>query len=188
MMSRLGHRLQCWAALACALCATAGAEPAPGAAPRADHIVLVIEENKPYAGIIGSADAPYINRLAARGALFTNSFGVAHPSQPNYLALFSGSTHGVPDDRCPLELSGPNLAAALADRGADFAIFSESLPAPGERVCFADGHRYARKHNPIAEWPELGGSARVNRTFAQFPVDYAPVSYTHLTLPTIYSV
>ena len=63
--------------------------------PRPDHIVMVIEENHSYSQIIDSSDAPYINRLAAQGAVFTQSFGVTYPSQPNYLALFSGLT-------CPL--------------------------------------------------------------------------------------
>jgi hypothetical protein len=51
-----------------------------------------------YSQIIGNSNAPYINSLATSGALFTNSFAVTHPSQPNYLALFSGSTQGVTDD------------------------------------------------------------------------------------------
>ena len=63
--------------------------------PRPDHIVMVIEENHSYSQIIDSPDAPYINSLAARGAVFTQSFGVTYPSQPNYLALFSGSTQGI---------------------------------------------------------------------------------------------
>ncbi|MBU1775992.1 MAG: alkaline phosphatase family protein, partial [Gammaproteobacteria bacterium] len=63
--------------------------------PRPDHIVIVIEENKSFAQIIGNEDAPYINELARRGALFTQSYGITHPSQPNYLALFSGSTRGI---------------------------------------------------------------------------------------------
>ena len=67
--------------------------------PRPDHIVIVIEENKSYKQIIGNQDAPYINHLANEGAMFTNSFAVSHPSQPNYLALFSGSTYGVQDDQ-----------------------------------------------------------------------------------------
>ena len=65
------------------------------------HIVVVIDENHSYSEIIGSSDAPYINSLATEGALFTQSFAVAHPSQPNYLALFSGSTHGITNDSCP---------------------------------------------------------------------------------------
>src|SRR5438105_2474857 len=62
----------------------------PGVASPA-HVVIVIEENRSYSEIIGSSSAPYINSLASQGALFTQSFAVTHPSEPNYLAFFSGS-------------------------------------------------------------------------------------------------
>ena len=65
---------------------------------RPAHVVVVIEENHGYERIIGNPDAAFINELAADGALLTNSHGIQHPSQPNYLALFSGSTQGVTDD------------------------------------------------------------------------------------------
>jgi len=68
--------------------------------PQYDHVVVVIEENHAYHEIIGSANAPYINELAKGGVLFSNSHGIGHPSQPNYLALFSGSTQGVTSDEC----------------------------------------------------------------------------------------
>jgi arylsulfatase A-like enzyme len=42
-----------------------------------------------------SPHAPYLNKLAARGTSLAQSYGVTHPSQPTYLALFSGSTHGI---------------------------------------------------------------------------------------------
>ncbi|MGB7755497.1 MAG: hypothetical protein WBL23_05495, partial [Salinisphaera sp.] len=38
---------------------------------------------------------------AADGALFQRAYGVTHPSEPNYLALFSGSLQGVRSDSCP---------------------------------------------------------------------------------------
>jgi hypothetical protein len=63
------------------------------------HVVVVVFENKAYRQLAGSGDAPYLNELMGRSAVFTNAHGVAHPSQPNYLALFSGSTQGVTDDR-----------------------------------------------------------------------------------------
>jgi len=66
--------------------AVAASIPAPA------HVIVVMEENHGYAEIIGSGQAPYINTLATQGALFTNSFAITHPSQPNYLALFSGSS------------------------------------------------------------------------------------------------
>src|SRR3954451_505129 len=57
---------------------------AHGALPTPGHVVIVIEENKAYGDIIGSADAPYINALAGRGALLTSFYASHHPSQPNY--------------------------------------------------------------------------------------------------------
>ena len=61
-----------------------------------DHVVIVIEENHAFASIIGSSSAPYINSLAQQGALFTQSFAVEHPSQPNYLDIFSGRIRESP--------------------------------------------------------------------------------------------
>src|SRR5690349_12741575 len=93
----------------------------PGSVVRPDHVVVVIEENKGYADVIGNAAAPYLNGLAAQGALFDHSFAVAHPSQPNYLALFSGSTQGITDDSCPHTFPGPNLASQLIEAGLSFS-------------------------------------------------------------------
>src|SRR6476620_3448910 len=69
--------------------------------PRPDHVVVVVMENRGYSDIVGSASAPYINSLARSSASFTRSHAITHPSQPNYLALFSGSTQGVTDDSTP---------------------------------------------------------------------------------------
>jgi phosphatidylinositol-3-phosphatase len=63
--------------------------------PRPNHIVIVFEEDRSFRQVIGNKKVPYINSLAQRGALFTNSFGITHPSLPNYIAFFSGSTHRV---------------------------------------------------------------------------------------------
>src|SRR5947209_19995410 len=70
--------------------------------PPPDHIVIVTEENHTYDTLFGSSQArrqiPSLASIAAQGALFTNSFAVAHPSQPNYLALFAGTTQGITTD------------------------------------------------------------------------------------------
>jgi len=77
-------------------------KPEPSSPPdvRVDHLVVVVEENHSYEQIVDTNDAPYLRSLIRRGALFTDAHGVTHPSQPNYLALFSGSTQGVKDDSC----------------------------------------------------------------------------------------
>ena len=70
-------------------------------------------ENHAYSEILGQPDAPYLNSLARSGAVLTQSYAVTHPSEPNYLALFSGSTQGLSDDSCPHTFDCPNLAVAL---------------------------------------------------------------------------
>lgn len=149
--------------------------------PRPDHVVIVVEENKSYSQIIGNAAAPYINALANDGALFTQSFGVTHPSQPNYLALFSGTTHGIIDNRCPLSLSGDNLATELIRKGLSFAIYSESMPSAGYTGCVF-GH-YVRKHNPVANWPWKNTTPQMNLPFDMFPSDYSKLPTVSIVVP-----
>jgi acid phosphatase len=149
--------------------------------PRPDHVVIVIEENKAFDAIIGSANAPYINSLAEQGALFISSFALTHPSQPNYLGLFSGSTHGIGDDSCPHHLSGPNLASELFDAGFAFAGYSESMPAPGYRGC--DTGNYARKHNPWVNFDNVPASA--NLTLAEFPANFAELPTVSIVVPNL---
>lgn len=136
--------------------------------PRPDHILIVIEENKSFSQIIGNPDAPYINALAQRGALFTNAHGVTHPSQPNYLALFNGTTRGIGSNTCPLDLSGDNLASALLAKGLSFISYSESMPKAGYEGCRYGP--YMRKHNPVANWKELSA---LNQPLTAMPQDFA---------------
>jgi hypothetical protein len=108
--------------------------------PRPDHVVVVMLENEQRSSIIGSRHAPYLNRLAARGANLTHSYGLTHPSQPNYLALFSGSTQGVTSDACPQRFpKTENLGHQLRAAGFSFAGYAESLP----KVGFPDARRVA---------------------------------------------
>ena len=150
-----------------------------GTLPRPDHVVIVIEENRAYGQIIGNVDdAPYINALARRGMLFTHSYGVTHPSQPNYLALFTGSTYDITSDVCPLELSGANLADSLRQRGLSFALYSESLPAAGAKDCIYGGYR--RKHNPVADWQGLG---MANLPLSAFQHDFSKLPAVSWVVP-----
>ena len=152
-----------------------------GELPRPDHIVIVIEENKSFNQVIGYREAPYINELAKRGALFTQSYGITHPSQPNYLALFSGSTRGIGSDACPLALSGDNLATQLQAKGLSFTSYSESMPQAGYDGCIYGAYR--RKHNPAADWKDLSAN---NQPFSAFPADYAQLPTVAFVVPAFF--
>ncbi|KDF02000.1 acid phosphatase [Mycolicibacterium aromaticivorans JS19b1 = JCM 16368] len=137
--------------------------------PHYDHVVIVVEENHAASQIIGNKSAPFINTLAANGALMTQAFAVAHPSEPNYLALFAGNTFGVDSDACPLTLGPePNLAAELIASRYSFGGFAEDLPAVGSTVCGAG--KYARKHAPWVNFSNVAPAASMPFTsFAAGP-------------------
>jgi acid phosphatase len=144
----------------------------------------VIEENHSYSQIIESPDAPYINSLAAQGAVFTQSFGVTYPSQPNYLALFSGSTQDTPDNSCPHTFTTPNLGHALLEAGLTFAGYSEDLPSVGSLIC--DVGLYARRHNPWVNWQDSvtnGLPATTNLPMASFSTDYTKLPTVSVIVP-----
>ncbi|MBK9161875.1 MAG: acid phosphatase [Nitrosomonadales bacterium] len=150
--------------------------------PRPDHVVVVIEENRGYAQIMDKRNSDsYIHKLAKQGALFTNSYGIMHPSQPNYLALFSGSTQGVTSNACPLRFDGDNLATVLRKNGLSFASYAESLPATGDLSCMSGA--YQRKHNPLANWQGASTPAELNRRFADFPQDFDKLPTVSFVIP-----
>jgi hypothetical protein len=133
-----------------------------------------MEENHSYSQIIGSSQGPYINSLAAEGASFTNSHAIMHPSQPNYLALFSGSTQGVTSDACPQTFSVVNLATELIAANLTFTGYSEGLPSAGSEAC--NSGVYARKHVPWTDFTNVPASD--NLPFTSWPTNFAD-------LPTI---
>ena len=152
--------------------------------PRPDHVVVVIEENRGYSQIMDMRNSKsYFHSLARRGVLFTQSYGVTHPSQPNYLALFSGSTQGITNNSCPHTFDSASLASSLLDKGLSFATYSESLPATGDLTCGSG--TYQRKHNPVTNWQGKRVPAELNRRFADFPADFAKLPTVSFVIPDL---
>ncbi|MDJ0379912.1 alkaline phosphatase family protein [Streptomyces sp. G-G2] len=168
-----------WTSLGPAQSAHAAALPAP------DHVVVVVFENHAYNQVIGSSSAPYINSLATGGANLTQSFGVTHPSQPNYMQLFSGSHQGVTDDSCytPGFSSAPNLASELLAAGKTWGSYNETLPSQGSTTCSSG--KYARKHNPWFAFSNVPTSTA--KTMAQFPTDYTTLPKVSFVVPNLCS-
>ncbi|HEY8869123.1 MAG TPA: alkaline phosphatase family protein [Candidatus Limnocylindrales bacterium] len=119
-------------------------------------------ENHEFGSIVGNPSAPYINSLIARYGLATAYSAVAHPSEPNYLALFSGSTQGVTDDGVYVFRSS-NLADQLEASGKSWRVFAENVSGG----CFtgataaggADGPgSYARKHEPAISFADIAAN------------------------------
>ncbi len=149
--------------------------------PTPAHVVIVVEENRSQANIIGNKSAPFINALAANGAMMAQSFAETHPSEPNYLALFAGSTLGVTEDVCPVDGGNvPNLASELLAASYTFIGFAEGLPAVGSTVCSAG--KYARKHVPWANFSNVPPANSV--PFSAFPMgNYASLPTVSFVIP-----
>ena len=63
-----------------------------------DHVLIIMFENQ-YRSYVMQNE--YMRNLAAQGIELTNSFGVMHPSQTNYISSISGELCGVTDDNQP---------------------------------------------------------------------------------------
>jgi phosphatidylinositol-3-phosphatase len=139
--------------------AIASSSPArPRPVPRLQHVVVVVFENEERGSVVGSADAPTINALANRYAEATQYHAVAHPSLPNYLALISGSTHGVTDDCTTCAQRGPTIGSQLTKAGVSWGAYAEGYPSSS---------RFAKKHVPFLYFP--GGAKDVHPLTALNP-------------------
>ncbi|HLI22424.1 MAG TPA: alkaline phosphatase family protein [Stellaceae bacterium] len=136
--------------------------------PEPDHVVVVMMENHSYDQIMdGGSQTAFLRALAAQGANFANAFAITHPSEPNYFALFSGSTQGIRDDGYH-SYNVPTLAGVLIAAHKSFIGYVE----PGS----------PRKHNP---WESFADSQGVERSLAQFPTDFAALPTVSFVIPDL---
>ena len=155
-----------------------------------DHVLVLMLENHSYLEIKDSTKAPYINSLLidSFAAAFTQSFALTHPSQPNYIMLFSGSNQGVTDDNVPsvLPFKTPNLGSSLLQKGFTFVAYSEDLPSVG--YTGATSGSYARKHCPWVNWqgsPTNGIPSNLNQPFNAFPKDFTKLPTLSFVIPNL---
>lgn len=141
--------------------AAAPREPRAAAPDEAEstgpHTVVVVLENHEFDEVIGNPEAPFLNRLARRGALATRYYAIAHPSLPNYLAMLAGSTFGITNDCTNCAVSGPDLAGQLSDAGISWRAYMAGMPRP----CFTGAQHdlYVKRHNPFMYFPEISSNA-----------------------------
>ena len=130
--------------------------PLSTAAPHFDHVVVIIEENKPRGTIIGSSAAPYINSLARHYAYAIRYYAVTNPSLPNYIALTSGTAAGITNDCSPPSITCQanvmNIADRLEQAHKAWKLYAESMP----RACdLYNLGGYAVRHNPFTYYPDI---------------------------------
>ena len=165
------------------------------APPRYDHVVVVVEENHTPGQIIGdTVNCPYITQLAQGGVTFASMWAITHPSQPNYLHVYSGSAQGIIDDALitTYPFTSANLGAEIIAAGFTFRGYSEYLIAVGDAAydphtaTDPPGTKYRRKHNPWANWQGTGTNQIppiANNIFANFPVDFTQLPTVSFVVP-----
>jgi hypothetical protein len=122
-------------------------------------VFTIVMENHSEDQILGSEDAPYINSLAAMGAVAAGYHDAyVHPSEPNYLWMVAGENFGILNDDDP----GPghtidarsHLVDQLEPAGLTWRAYEESMGQP----CGLVSHdTYAAKHDPFVYFSDVNG-------------------------------
>jgi hypothetical protein len=142
---RAAAMLACLGTLAVAAAVAATAPAGAGAAT--SRVAVIVMENKEAGDVLSDPSSRYVNALARRYGQATRSYAIRHPSLPNYLALTSGSTHGITSDCTDCHVDAPNIADQLERAHRSWKGYMEGLPAPCSTV--AGQGRYAKKHDPF---------------------------------------
>jgi hypothetical protein len=114
---------------------------------RPSKLLVVVMEN--HSASSAADGMPTLAAAAARYGSATQSFGLTHPSLPNYLAIAGGSTFGVQDDNLPVahQLSGPSVFGQVLAARKVAKTYAEGMTSNCQ---LRPSGRYAVKHNP---WP-----------------------------------
>ena len=149
-------------ALSLSACGTAAfTGPAPMAdlgrpMMRPDRVAVLVLENRSYEEVIGSAGAPYINRLAHTGALATRYYAITHPSLPNYIALTGGAELGITNDCAVCEVTGGrNIVGQLDASGHTWKAYFDGIDSnrwPGQST-----NKYNPHYNPFLYYESVRG-------------------------------
>src|SRR4051812_44209837 len=87
-------------------------------------VFIIVLENADYDRALKQ---PFLHQLSKQGALLTNYFAITHPSQPNYIALISGSTFGINSDK-DVNLTGNHIGDLLEAKGLNWKVYAEGYP------------------------------------------------------------
>lgn len=131
------------------------------AEPWSGTVFTIVMENHSQGQILGATSAPYINALAAQGAVaagYHDSY--VHPSEPNYIWMVAGENFGILNDNDPAASKSIDSQSHLADQienaGLTWKSYQESMGAP----CGLTSHgTYAVKHNPFAYFADINGAS-----------------------------
>jgi phospholipase C len=96
-------------------------------------------------------------RLANAYGSATNFYAERHPSEPNYVAISSGSTYGIKDDNSfsVNSVDAPNIATQLEAHGLTWGGYFGGYNPANPLEVRNNTTGYAAKHNPFINFSNL---------------------------------
>lgn len=139
-------------------------------------VVVVLENTDPD----DAERLPFLSRLASEGARLDQYYAIAHPSQPNYLAVAAGSTWGVDNDNV-VTLDVPHLGDLLEKAHLDWRVYAEHYPGHCSLVSATEDLLYVRRHVPFLEFANVQrNAARCNARIVNATVFEADIATGNL--------
>ncbi|KAJ3076242.1 hypothetical protein HDU98_004855 [Podochytrium sp. JEL0797] len=139
--------------------------------------MVIVLENEDAQAVLAD---PYLGgNLASRGYLMTNYNGVAHPSQPNYIAMVSGSTNGCTNDN-NINIKTKSVADLLEAKGLSWKNYAEGYP--GSCSLGSSYTTYYRKHVPFISFTNI--QTQATRCAKIVPASQLTKDIASGTLPT----
>lgn len=141
--------------------------------PPSSHVFIVLEENHSYSSVIGNSAMPYLNSLASKYGLATQSYANTHPSIGNYFELTAGDLITTANDSLCNSITQDNIVRHLLTAGKTWKAYAQSLPSVGYMGCSA--YPYVRRHNPLSYFSDVANSSEKNNLvpFTAFAGDLA---------------
>lgn len=141
------------------------------------HVVIVVEENSDYSGVVGNnSTMPYLKSLIDGYGLATQYYANTHPSIGNYQMLVTGQVLTNDDNQTPesFPISADNIVRQLSAAGKTWKAYAEDLPSVG----YIGGNtgNYAARHVPLAYLTDVQDSTTTRQglvPFTQFATDLA---------------
>jgi hypothetical protein len=119
--------------------------PVATTVPRITKVMVVMVENHSLSQM--KTGMPKTFAFASKYAYASNYYAIRHPSLPNYIAIASGSTYGITDDKAPAahRLKGWSVFGQAIAKGKTARTYADSMPSS----CYLSNYgNYAVRHNP----------------------------------------
>jgi acid phosphatase len=120
-------------------------------------LLVFVEENHSLSQM--RAQMPFTFRLARRFGYANHYSAITHPSLPNYIAMASGRTYGINDDKNPSahRLRGRSVFGQALRHGKRATVYAQGMP---RNCALKNAGDYLVRHNP---WTYFRGERRACR-------------------------